>query len=216
MLKPSKASLAYLHPHTHLGPHDYRYYEPPVDYSEDSSEYSDNEQQACNIMQPHHTHHQQRTAKTPLPMKHIDFCELTLERLIGQGGFGKVYKGKYVGKDVAIKEPLAHSHVSSTQSVSIELLNAEIIKEANLHNQLNHPNIIKMFGISLNERKVYLVMEYARGNSLRELLTKTTLSPDVIIRFSMQISGAMEYLHNLPKAIIHRDLKSPNSKLFCV
>uniref|UniRef100_A0A6P6Y7T0 Mitogen-activated protein kinase kinase kinase 21-like n=1 Tax=Dermatophagoides pteronyssinus TaxID=6956 RepID=A0A6P6Y7T0_DERPT len=135
----------------------------------------------------------------------INFNRLQFEKLIGRGGFGQVYRGQYQQELVAIKEPIYH------QQKSIEMINDSLKEEARLQFYLDHPNIIKIYGLSMNHRKIYLVMEYASGKSLQELLQKHNLSPTIIINFAKQISSAMEYLHNFkPKPIIHRDLKSSN------
>lgn len=144
-------------------------------------------------------------------MSLINFKRLTFEKLIGYGGFGRVYRGKLNSITVAIKEPIYNGQQS------FNMMNRSIIDEARLHFHLDHPNIIKMFGISIQNNKIYLIMEYAQGGSLRELLTKRALSPNIIIKFAIQISSAMEYLHSFkPKPIIHRDLKSLNGKLFLI
>ena len=179
------------------------YYEPPIDYSDD---YDSNDVEYPKQM----ADHQRNTPKENLEMSlshlpTVDFDELNFEIAIGQGGFGKVYKGRWDRMCVAIKEPIHYNESFAA--------NQAITSEANLHFLLNHPNIIRMYGISMKLDKIYLVMEFARGGSLRDLITKRILSPSVIIKFAIQISSAMEYLHNLkPKAIIHRDLKSLNSK----
>ncbi|UXI16815.1 ataxin-10-like [Sarcoptes scabiei] len=154
---------------------------------------------------PHQKSHPSKTSmKFPLPT--IDFRNLTFDRPIGQGGFSRVYRGRWNNDImVAIKEPFYYSHNS------ISLINRAILEEARLHLHLNHPNIIKLYGISINAHRLYLIMEYAHGRSLRELLSQRSLTPNLIIKFAIQISSAMEYLHSLrPKPIIHRDLKSLN------
>ncbi|OTF75205.1 tyrosine kinase-like protein, partial [Euroglyphus maynei] len=133
------------------------------------------------------------------------FNQLKFEKFIGHGGFGKVYRGHYKNELVAIKEPIYY------QQKSMKIINNSLREEARLQFYLDHPNIIRIHGLSMNQEKIYLVMEYAAGKSLQELLTKYSLTPAIIINFAKQISSAMEYLHNFkPKPIIHRDLKSSN------
>lgn len=202
------------------------YEEPPIDYTDES----DVEQYETIPVgqrktdedghQYHHRHCERddedlpitRSMQTKLAKRipWINFKQIQLGCLIGQGGFGKVYQGVFRNKHVAVKEPIYY------YQSNVEDINNEIVEEALLHYQLKHPNIIQMYGLSLREEKIYMILEYARGNSLYELLTKKTLSPNIIIKFSIQISSAMEYLHGFqPCAIIHRDLKSPNSESMC-
>ena len=171
-----------------------RFEEPPIDYSEDEDEHSN-----VRKLSSH--------AQNEITL--INFDKIHFEDLIGQGGFGKVYRARVKGRCVAVKEPIYYA------SSKIRNINQEIIDEASIQFQLHHRNIIELFGISFHNEKVFLVMEYARGGSLRELISQRTLSPNVIIKFAIQIANAMQYLHSFtPKAIIHRDLKSPNSEFF--
>ena len=92
-----------------------------------------------------------------------------------------------------------------------------LLREARLFSNLNHRNIIQLFGVSpsLITRNLYLVMEYAHGGALNQLLQqrKSGLYPHVFIRYARQIVDGMKYLHNeASEHIIHRDLKCSNSK----
>ena len=234
-------------------------YEPPVDYSEDDEQHNSSERH--RQLSARHRYHNDKgdeeeeeddddcennghlepeneeveeedkdghcisEASSQLPV--IDFRQLIFERLLGQGGFGKVYRARYHAHLVAVKEPIYYESGRRVATV-----NAAITEEARLHYHLSHPNIIRLYGISItsitptpatvNNRKVLLVMEYAHGGSLREVISRDRLKsssrssgiilpPSIIIRFATQIASAVEYLHSFrPRAIIHRDLKSPN------
>ncbi|KAI2805494.1 hypothetical protein BLOT_004491 [Blomia tropicalis] len=175
--------------------------EPPIDYSED--EHEDCHQMWPKVRPIDNFDQINGSHLKQLPV--IPFNKIRFDELVGQGGFGKVYHAKLNGHSVAVKEPIYYDNSL------ISHINQAIIDEAKLHYHLIHPNIVQMHGISFQGDKVFIVMEYAHGNSLRELISKRTLSPNVIIKFAIQISSAMEYLHNFrPRSIIHRDLKSPN------
>jgi len=86
-------------------------------------------------------------------------------------------------------------------------------REAKLFWFLDHPNIIKLKGVCLKEPNLCLVMEYARGGSLYQALGGRHLAPDVLLDWAKQIADGMHYLHeDAPMQLIHRDLKSSNSK----
>lgn len=92
-----------------------------------------------------------------------------------------------------------------------------LLREARLFSHLNHRNIIQLFGVSpsISTRNLYLVMEYAHGGALSELLArrKTGLHPYVLIQYAQQIADGMRYLHEeAAEHIIHRDLKCSNGK----
>lgn len=137
----------------------------------------------------------------------IDFAELSLEEVIGVGGFGKVYKGMWRGEEVAVKA--ARQDPDEDISVTAE----SVRQEARLFWMLRHPNIIALRGVCLREPNLCLVMEYARGGALNRALAGKKVPPRVLVNWAVQIATGMDYLHNhtiVP--VIHRDLKSSNSK----
>lgn len=99
-------------------------------------------------------------------------------------------------------------------------------QEAKLFSMLKHPNIIELHGVSLQEPNLCLVMEFARGGPLNRALSgifPTTsgnhwgrrIPPHILVNWAVQIARGMLYLHEeaiVP--ILHRDLKSSNSKYF--
>ena len=143
------------------------------------------------------------------PIVQINFSELKLEEVIGIGGFGKVYKGILSGYEVAVKA--ARQDLSDDIS---EVL-ASVKQEAKLFWLLDHPNIVQLIGVCLEEPNLCLVMEYLRGGSLNRVLSGKHIPPAVICEWAIQIADGMNYLHNrAPTSLIHRDLKSSNGLHF--
>lgn len=137
----------------------------------------------------------------------IDFSELHLEEVIGAGGFGKVYKGLWRDEEVAVKA--ARQDPDEDISATAE----SVRQEARLFWMLQHPNIIALRGVCLREPNLCLVMEYARGGALNRALAGKKVAPKVLVNWAVQIASGMDYLHNQAFVpIIHRDLKSSNSK----
>lgn len=137
----------------------------------------------------------------------IDFSELLLEEVIGAGGFGKVYRGLWRREEVAVKA--ARQDPDEDISVTAQ----SVRQEARLFWMLRHPNIIALRGVCLREPNLCLVMEYARGGALNRALAGKKVPPRVLVNWAVQIATGMDYLHNQAFVpIIHRDLKSSNSK----
>ncbi|KAM9480896.1 mitogen-activated protein kinase kinase kinase 10 isoform 2-T2 [Clarias gariepinus] len=135
----------------------------------------------------------------------IDFSELCLDEVIGAGGFGKVYKGFWRNKEVAVKA--ARQDPDEDISVTAE----SVRQEARLFWMLRHPNIIALKGVCLKEPNLCLVMEYARGGALNRALAGKKVPPRVLVNWAVQIATGMDYLHNQTIVpVIHRDLKSSN------
>ena len=137
----------------------------------------------------------------------IHFNELELEEVIGVGGFGKVYRGMWREEEVAVKA--ARQDPDEPISTIIE----NVRQEAKLFWLLRHENIIQLNGVCLEQPNLCLVMEYASGGSLNRALAGRTLPPDIMVNWALQIASGMYYLHeDAPISLIHRDLKSSNSK----
>ena len=137
----------------------------------------------------------------------INFQELETKELIGVGGFGKVFRAIYKGEEVAVKA--ARQDPDEPITVTVE----NVRQEAKLFWLLNHRNIISLKGVCLQQPNLCLVMEYARGGSLSRVLTGRRIPPDVLVDWALQIACGMHYLHEeAPISLVHRDLKSNNSK----
>ncbi|XP_029553573.1 mitogen-activated protein kinase kinase kinase 21 isoform X4 [Salmo trutta] len=135
----------------------------------------------------------------------IHFSELVLEEIIGVGGFGKVYRGAWKDQEVAVKA------ARQDPDEDITATSDGVKQEAKLFSMLQHPNIIKLEGVCLEEPNLCLVMEYARGGTLTRALTGRRIPPHILVNWAVQIARGMHYLHEEAVVpIIHRDLKSCN------
>lgn len=148
----------------------------------------------------------------PSELQPVDFSDLSLEEVIGVGGFGKVYRGTWKGEVVAVKA----ARQDPDEDISVTAQSVQ--NEARLFAMLQHPNIIALKGVCLQEPNLCLIMEYASGGPLSRALAGRRIPPHVLVNWAVQIARGMLYLHNgaiVP--VIHRDLKSNNSKLtsFC-
>lgn len=137
----------------------------------------------------------------------IKFKDLKLREVIGVGGFGKVFRGYWNNKEVAVKA----ARQDPDEDINETAKNVQ--QEANMFWLLHHVNIVSMLGVCLEKPDFCLVMEYARGGSLNRVLAGRKIRPDVLVDWAIQIARGMEYLHNkAPISLIHRDLKSSNGK----
>ncbi|XP_052007087.1 mitogen-activated protein kinase kinase kinase 9-like [Xyrauchen texanus] len=140
-----------------------------------------------------------------LHLLHIDFSELALEEMIGVGGFGKVYRAIWKGKEVAVKAARRDPDEDVSQTLE------SVHQEAKLFTMLTHPNIMGLLGVCLQEPNLCLVMEYARGGPLNRALAGKRIAPHTLVDWAVQIARAMLYLHcQAIVPVIHRDLKSSN------
>ncbi|KAK5581524.1 hypothetical protein RB653_001559 [Dictyostelium firmibasis] len=148
--------------------------------------------------------------KSTLKRHEISFKELTVEKEIGQGFFGKVYKARWRGKSVALKR--------ITLIKFRDLSENEIFdKEVSIMSKLCHPTCVMFIGAcSLDgPSNRSIIMEYMEGGSLRRLLDEKSnyqLSPSLQLSIARDIAEGMNYLHTNFKEgpIVHRDLTSSN------
>uniref|UniRef100_A0A4W3HN06 Mitogen-activated protein kinase kinase kinase n=1 Tax=Callorhinchus milii TaxID=7868 RepID=A0A4W3HN06_CALMI len=144
-------------------------------------------------------------AAAAAPPVEIEFSQLSLEEIIGVGGFGKVYRGTWRGQVVAVKA--ARRDPDEEMGATAESAR----REARLFSMLRHHNIISLRGVCLQEPNLCLVMEYAQGGALNRALSGRRIPPHTLVNWAVQIARGMCYLHGeaiVP--IIHRDLKSSN------
>ncbi len=129
----------------------------------------------------------------------LPYSDLTLGKELGKGGFGAVYKGDWHGEPVAIKKLLE-------QKLSRDI-EEDFLNEAGVMMQLRHPNIIQLFGISLNP--YCMVLEFMVKGSLDHVLHgEEPMSWQLRYKISFDVAKGMSFLHR--KLVLHRDLKSLN------
>jgi len=129
-----------------------------------------------------------------------------VDRLLGQGGMGKVFKVTHLklGKTFALK--LMHQAQATANPANL----VRFEREAEALARVTHPNVVMVtdFGV-LSAQDPYIVMEYIEGDSLRKLLKKDgQLSERQTINITKQICAGLHEAHR--QGIVHRDLKPEN------
>ncbi|CAM8996322.1 unnamed protein product [Rhodiola kirilowii] len=128
------------------------------------------------------------------------------EHKLGQGGFGAVYKGKFVdGQEIAVKRLAQNSGQGD----------AEFQNEVMLLAKLQHKNLVKLLGFCLQGHERLLIYEYVPNASLDKFLFNTHkrsfLDWEMRYKIIKGIARGLLYLHEDSRLrIIHRDLKAGN------
>ncbi|HYO59210.1 serine/threonine-protein kinase [Archangium sp.] len=132
-----------------------------------------------------------------------DTYELT--SLLGKGGMGTVFLARHrrlPGRQVAVKV------LQNSASLNPELY-ARFRREAEIASQLGHPNIVEVLDFDTSQDGTpFLVMEYLRGESLEQRLSRGPLPVDEALSIIRQICSALQAAHRA--GVVHRDLKPAN------
>ncbi|KAL2338745.1 hypothetical protein Fmac_013191 [Flemingia macrophylla] len=123
--------------------------------------------------------------------------------IIGEGGYGKVYKCNLDHTPVAVK--VLHQDAINKKE--------EFLKEVEILSQLHHPNMVLLLGACPEKR--CLVYEYMENGSLEDYLLNKNRKPPLPwffrFRIAFEMACGLSFLHNSkPEPIVHRDIKPGN------
>ena len=142
----------------------------------------------------------------------INFNDIKLgKEPIGKGSFGEVYKGEWLGMQVAVKKFIYKNTKDNKDNKEIlENEFKKFLNEINILASMRHPNIVLYMGASVDEQNCYMITEYVPEDSLGKLLhkKKKKLRDRQKISIALQLATAIHYMHF--RNIVHRDLKSDN------
>ena len=130
--------------------------------------------------------------------------EYEIVQPLGQGGFAAVFEARdrILNRTVAIKQLLLN-RAGDKNAVK------RFAQEGRVIATLEHANIVSIYGMRIEDEKLYMIMEYVSGGSLRELLNKYGKLPiEQTVRLTIGICEGLAKLHE--KGIIHRDIKGEN------
>src|SRR5438046_2737245 len=141
---------------------------------------------------------------TPPPSRaerHIG--KYVVKRELGRGGMGAVYLAEQtgLGREVAIKEL-----VPSAAADPIAL--KRFLQEAQVMARTSHPNLVQVYDMEQIQGANYLVLEFVRGKSLRDLLNRGAIALPQVFAVMHGVLQALDYAHR--HAIVHRDMKPEN------
>jgi hypothetical protein len=140
----------------------------------------------------------------------IEWSEIELGDVIGQGGFSTVYAGTWRGSPVAVKDVKLRG--DTTQRIAIA---KQAHKELSLLASLQRfSGVIGLFGGSCEHERSFMVMPLMERRSLRSCLDEPASAPRNLFKVLLDPLEALHYLHSLPPSfggpVIHYDIKPEN------
>src|ERR1700712_4674229 len=130
-----------------------------------------------------------------------------IDGLLGQGGFGAVYKAwdSSLERACAVKENLDTSEVARRQ----------FTREATVLASLSHPNLPRVTDhFIIPAYGQYLVMDFVDGVDLGQLVRRDgPVAPERALNIIKQVADALEYMHALKPPVLHRDIKPGDIKI---
>ncbi|VAI41440.1 hypothetical protein VPH35_102296 [Triticum aestivum] len=127
--------------------------------------------------------------------------------VLGEGGFGKVYKGKLDGlRPVAVKR-----YKNGTKK-------EEFAKEVIVHSQINHKNVVRLFGCCTEENALTIVMEFACNGNLYNILHCSRSDANGFVPFpldkrldiAIESAEVLSCMHSMYSPVLHGDIKPAN------
>ncbi|XP_050241547.1 probable serine/threonine-protein kinase PIX13 [Quercus robur] len=138
------------------------------------------------------------------------------DSVLGEGGFGRVFKGWVDEKT------LAPSKAGIGMVVAIKKLNSESMQgfqewqsEVNFLGRLFHPNLVRLLGYCWEDKELLLVYEFMSKGSLENHLFRRNpniepLSWDIRLKILIGAARGLAFLHTSEKKVIYRDFKASN------
>jgi serine/threonine-protein kinase len=127
-----------------------------------------------------------------------------LGEVLGEGGMAVVYRAQ----DVLLNRPVAVK-ILRAQYASDESFLRRFEREAQAAAGFSHANIVNVYDVGTDGDQHYIVMEYIRGPSLKDLIRRQgPFSVDGAIFIIGQVTSALDYAHQ--HGLIHRDIKPQN------
>lgn len=130
-----------------------------------------------------------------------------MEREIGHGGMGTVYRAIQLGLERPVAVKIIKQEFAADRDVS-----KRFMREACTMARLRHQHAAMIFDAGrLPDGRHFIVMEYIEGETLSQVIARQCLSPKQAVEIASQICDVLDEAHKL--GIIHRDLKPSNIML---
>ncbi|KAJ3812216.1 kinase-like protein [Lentinula aff. lateritia] len=139
------------------------------------------------------------------PTREWSLHNFDMGRPLGKGKFGRVYmvRTKAEPKYILALKTLYKSEIVAGK------VEKQIRREIEIQQNLRHPNVLRLYGYFHDEKRIFLMLEFAgKGELYKQLSKYGCFSEKRGSRYIDQMADALSYLHS--KHVIHRDIKPEN------
>ena len=134
----------------------------------------------------------------------MQFPQLDIIELLGQGGMGAVYKARQKQLDRLVALKILPPEVGRTEAFA-----ERFTREARSLAKLSHPGIVPVYDFGHTEDGLYyFIMEFIDGTDLRRVIQSGALSATEALAIVPQVCDALQFAHE--EGIVHRDVKPEN------
>uniref|UniRef100_A0A914YP61 Aurora kinase n=1 Tax=Panagrolaimus superbus TaxID=310955 RepID=A0A914YP61_9BILA len=171
------------------------------------NETSDNQNTERNVAETSNVHPRVDHLPSSAPQYKVwKLSDFDIGKPLGKGKFGSVYLARekesliVVALKILFKSQLINAHVE-----------LQLVREIEIQCHLNHPNILKLYNYFVDDKKVYLILEYCLNGELYKVLQNqkdSRFSEKQSAIYIFQVADALNHCHS--KDVIHRDIKPEN------
>ncbi|TFK39074.1 kinase-like protein [Crucibulum laeve] len=139
------------------------------------------------------------------PTREWHLNDFDMGRPLGKGKFGRVYmvRTKSEPKYILALKTLYKSEIVQSK------VEKQIRREIEIQQNLRHPNVLRLYGYFHDEKRIFLMLEFAgKGELYKQLSKHGCFTEKRSSRYIDQMADALMYLHG--KHVIHRDIKPEN------
>lgn len=135
--------------------------------------------------------------------KIVGGCRLLYK--IGGGGMGGVFKGHHIALDIPVAVKVLHAHLAEKDPVFIK----RFIREARSAAKLQHPNIVGVMNVGVENGLHFLVMPFVEGGSAATTLARTgKFRLEKVLHVAVDVTRALTVAEE--QGMLHRDIKPAN------
>ncbi|CAJ0579475.1 unnamed protein product, partial [Mesorhabditis spiculigera] len=171
--------------------------------------YATKEAPAGENERPEKSHKCRLDQGIPRQIWEYEHKDVHLEKKLGNGEFGEVWKGQVMRKgtkpklvDVAIK-------LAKGETTALKKKRKEIMLENRMMRDLLHPNVVRAYGVAVLQNPIYILLELINGGDLLKFLKSPTKPKKKDLKkLVFQAACGIEFIHQ--KEVIHRDLAARN------